>query len=110
MTKELLGIITLLLTFGAGVHYFMAMWRGTIKPHAFSWCIWGLLTCIAACIQFSEGAGPGAWSTAGTSVLCFAIAGAAIFKGEQNITWDDWAVFIAALFSIPLWLLTDDPL
>ncbi len=107
--KVLMGLAAVAMGFAGYVPYFTGILKGTTKPHVFSWFIWGLLTAIAFVIQISEHAGPGAWITGVTACVCFAITALALQRGERSITRSDWATFIAALASIPLWLITKDP-
>lgn len=110
LDKETLGYISVVATLVSLAPYYYFIFTNTIKPHAFSWFIWGLLTAIGFAAQHAEGAGPGAWSTGVVSVGCFVIALLALKKGEKRITKSDWACFLAALFAIPLWYFTSDPL
>ncbi len=42
--KELLSAAAILLTFIAFFPYIRSIIKGTIKPHVFSWVIWGTTT------------------------------------------------------------------
>jgi hypothetical protein len=90
--------------------YIYKTFKGTNRPHIFSWIIWTLLTGIAFAVQYAGDAGPGAWATAFTCVCSLIIVIAAVKHGEKNITPLDWVMFIAALLAIPLWLITDSPM
>ena len=108
------AVILAYLAIGIGlasyIPYFFSIAKGKTKPHAFSWFIWGLLTTIAFFAQMAGGAGTGAWVTGFTAALCYAIVVAALFKGEKQITKSDWATFLGALFTLPVWYMTKDPL
>ncbi|MGE0252729.1 MAG: hypothetical protein AB7G80_03240 [Dongiaceae bacterium] len=110
MVKELLSLIGIAIAIYAYVPYFRGIWRGETKPHVFSWFLWGVLTGIGWAAQYAENAGPGAWITGFTSLMCLIVAVIAFRQGEKNITTSDWVSFIAALCSIPLWYITKDPL
>lgn len=87
------------------------MYRGTKKPHCFTWNIWGLTTSVVFFSQLSEGAGPGAWVTGVSALLCFVIVGLSLWKNPKlEITRLDWVFFIAAMCSLPLWYFTSTPL
>jgi hypothetical protein len=92
------------------VPYFRNIFKGKTKPHVFSWLVWGILTGIAFVAQVVEKAGPGSWVTGFTAIICLIIAGLAYSRGERDITRIDWACFIAAIFGIVLWVLTDNAL
>jgi hypothetical protein len=64
------------------------------------------LTGIAFALQYSEGAGAGAWSGFISTIFCAAILAVSFKFGEKQITRSDWVVFIAALLAIPIWLMT----
>src|SRR5690606_16045788 len=86
------------------------IYRGTNKPHMFTWIIWTLLTAIILAAQIVGGAGPGAWSTGAVLLPCIIITVLAIQRGEKNITASDWVMFLAGLAAIPVWLATSNPL
>ena len=106
--SEIWGFISVILALVSLVPYIWVTIKGTNKPHLFTWIIWTLLTGIAFALQYTEGAGAGAWSGFITTILCLIITILAIKHGEKNITKSDWVVFIAALAAIPLWLMTDN--
>ncbi len=107
--KTILGLIAVGMTVWAHLPYFVHTLRGTNKPHVFTWVIWSLLTGIAFAAQVAGQAGPGAWVTGVTGVICVAITIVAFRQGEKDITRSDWIMFIAGLAAIPAWVLTSDP-
>lgn len=110
VSKEFFGVISVILAGVSVAPYIYFIIRGKVKPHAFSWFIWSILTGIGCAAQVAEGAGPGAWITGFLSAACLLITLLAVFKIEQNITRSDWLSFIAAIMAIPLWMATNDPL
>lgn len=108
--KDLLGYISVVITLTSYASYFYSIFRGHTKPHAFSWVVWGLLVSIAFSVQYTNGAGAGAWATGLVGLSCFAVAITALFRGEKDIHKSDWVAFAAALMIIPVWYLTSDPL
>ena len=108
--KEWLGLVSVAVALIAYLPYIGAALAGKIKPHAFSWIIWTLITAISFTAQWTGDAGPGSWATAATTVFCALISVLALVKGEKNITRGDWISFIAALMAIPLWHFTKEPL
>jgi hypothetical protein len=109
-TKEILGVLSILLIVVAYAGYFRSMITKHTKPHMFSWFVWGVVNGIVFVGQFSHGGGAGSWATGMTSLMCIGIAAFAAFKGERNITKGDWAALIASIATILLWLVTKDPL
>lgn len=108
--KIILALLATLIGLIGYIPYFRDIFKGTTKPHVFSWFIWSLLTGIAFAAQVVEGAGPGAWVTGFTAVVCSAVAVLAFSKGEKEITKSDWVCLVLALLGIALWLVTDNPL
>jgi hypothetical protein len=109
MTKDILGILTLIIGLAGFIPYCWAAATGKAKPHVFSWVIWGILSAVAFLAQIVSGAGAGSWAVGGGAVACFIAAGLGYRHGEKNITRSDWFVFVAALSAVPLWYFTSDP-
>lgn len=108
--KDTWGWISVLFTVLSAAPYIYFILKDRIKPHVFSWFIWGTLTAIGFAAQHSEGAGPGAWATGAASIACFSVTLLALQRGERSITRSDWISFLAALAAIPLWYFIKDPL
>lgn len=108
--KQVLGILTVVLTFVGFVPYFISIAKGKAKPHVFSWIIWGITTLIVFLVQVEEKGGAGSWSTGLSTFTTFATAAIAYFKkSDDSITFTDWVFFVAALASLPLWYFASDP-
>ena len=110
ISKEILGIVSILIVVATSVVYFRQMFQGRIKPHSFSWIIWGLTTGIAAGARTGGGVDAGAWgqwAAAGSCMICGLLA---LKYGEKHITRGDIVAFTAALAAIPAWIVTDNPL
>lgn len=105
----ILGFIAVAIGVVGYVPYYRGIFRGTTKPHPFTWVGFGLLNAITFVAQVATGGGPGAWVTALTTVATFGIAILAFRQGEKNITVFDWICFIGALLGIALWKMTSDP-
>lgn len=109
--KGILSAIAILLTIGALFLYIVSIVRGAIRPHVFSWVIWGLTTFVIFLAQLDDGGGYGAWpiGVSGTLTICIALL-AYGKRTDITVTRMDWLFFITALSSLPLWYLTTDPL
>ena len=106
--KEILSGVAIGLTLMAFVPYIRAILGGTVKPHVFSWVIWGATTFLA---QFEDKGGVGAWPIGVSGSITIFIAFLAYLKrADVTITKTDWLFFVSALSSLPLWYLTSDPL
>lgn len=106
------GIATLsvLIGFLGNIDYWRAIRSGRIKPHLFTWVIWGMITALVAVAQAVKGAGPGNWAMMSTAAVCFLFAWYAWRQGEKQITRGDWVCLLLAFVAIPLWPLTGDPI
>ena len=108
--KYILGIIATIIALISYIPYLITILQGTTKPHGFSWFVFGILMAIAYAAQVTDNGGAGAWVTGFSALVCFLIAGLAVFKGTFTPTKSDWSALIGSLLAIPLWLLTDNPL
>ncbi len=106
LSNEQWGMISVSLAMIAYLAYIYSLRKGTMKPHVFSWALWGLLMGIGFFAQLSEGAGAGAWFTGLGAIMSSVIAVYAFFRGEKNITRTDWIAFLSAITAIPIWYFT----
>jgi len=108
--KDLLGFLSIALTFAGYVPYFHSIFKRRTKPHMFTWLTWALINLIAFAGQFVSGAGAGSWSIGASFFLCLTVAVLSPVLGKINATRSDWLAFGVALSAIPLWVITKDPL
>lgn len=106
---EWLGLGSVVVSFVGSAAYFQGILKGSIKPHAFTWLIWAIMAAIVFAAQYLEGAAAGAWATAAACVIQFVIAAVGFFQKERDITRSDSVALAGALLSIPLWVITKDP-
>lgn len=108
--REVLSAIAIALTFAAFYPYLRGILRGATRPHVFSWVIWGSTTFVVFLAQVEAGGGAGAWPIGVSGAITVLIAVAAYLKrADISITRADWAFFLAAMSSLPLWYATSDP-
>lgn len=111
MYKELFSALAVVVTFTLFIPYICSIQRGEIRPHVFSWVIWGLGTLIVFFAQLAGGGGLGAWVIGVSGLISNYIALLAYLKrGDTIITKTDWMFFSAALFALPCWFFTSNPL
>ena len=108
--KEIFGIASVVFVFVGLAPYMWGMYRRTAKPHMFSWLIWGVLSGIVGYIQFVENAGIGSAMLLAAAAASMGIAITSYWLGTKDIRRSDWVVLFVALSSIPLWILTKNPL
>lgn len=110
MDKETIGLIGIALVIIAYSRYFYSIYKGTTKPHLFSWLLWFVLMSVAFVAQLVEGAGAGAWPIGLGALLTFSVMICSFKYGEKDIKKSDWVILALGLSAIPLWLLTKNPL
>ena len=109
--KELLSAVAIFLTFIALFPYIRSIMQGQIKPHVFSWVIWGSTTFVVFLAQLEDNGGAGAWPIGVSGIITMFIALLAYIKrSDITITRTDWVFFILAISSLPFWYFTSDPL
>jgi len=104
--KIILGVLPIVLGVGISGFYIREVLLERIKPHAFTWLIWGVTTGIAFAAQLTNDGGAGAWFTGFTSAACFVIFLLSLRKGDRSFPLFDWTSLLIALFSIIPWLVT----
>jgi hypothetical protein len=109
--KEIFSAGAVALTLIGFIPYIRLIFKGTTKPHVFSWVIWGLTTTVVFFAILEDEGGVGAWPIAISGCITLFIALLAFLKrGDISITRSDQFFFVSALSSLPLWYLTSDPL
>lgn len=109
--KLIFSVIAIVLALVGFVPYIALIIRGKVKPHVFSWVIWGITTTVIFFAQLEAEGGVGAWPIGLSGFVTILIAILAYLKrGDATITRMDWGFLIAAFASLPLWYLTNDPL
>ena len=109
--KELLSAVAIALTFIAFFPYIRSIINGAIKPHVFSWAIWGTTTFVVFLAQLEDNGGAGAWPIGISGSITIFIALLAYMKrADITITTTDWLFFVSAMSSLPFWYFTSDPL
>lgn len=108
--KELLSALAMGLTILAFGPYIWDVLKGRVKPHLFSWLIWGSTTFVVFLAQLAGGGGLGAWPIGLSGVITLGIAAlAAVYRGERKARRLDWVFLGLAATSLPAWALTNDP-
>lgn len=110
-TKELLSTVAIALTLIAFLPYIRSIITGGVKPHVFSWIIWGTTTFVVFLAQLEAKGGVGAWPIGVSGGITLFIALLAYLKrADVSITTTDWLFFASAMSSLPFWYITSDPL
>lgn len=99
------------LTVAAYLPYLRSITRGQVRPHMFTWIIWGTVTLLAFIATLQAGGGKGAWVLGLSAGVSFLVAKLAhVKRADVSVTRLDGAFLVAAFAAIPLWLLARDPL
>jgi hypothetical protein len=99
----------MVLTLYAFYPYVRGILTGSIRPHVFSWIIWGITTGLVFLAQLSAHGGAGAWAIGVSACITMCIAELAWQRrADIALTGSDWLFLIMALVAIPLWQLTHD--
>lgn len=108
--KVYLGYFAVAVEFASYAPYFIGIYRGKTKPHAFTWLVWGLLNVVAFIAVLISGGGAGSLVLAGNAICCLSIA--AIGFWQRHVRYDlfDWLALVGAIIGIILWWLTNQPL
>jgi len=108
--KEWLSGLAIALTLFGFYPYLRGILSNQVKPHVFSWVIWGVTTLVVFFAQLDARGGAGAWPIGlSGSITMFIAALAYVKRADIAITSVDWFFFAVALSSLPLWYFTDDP-
>lgn len=111
LSQQTLGVLAVALGLLGYVFYIRGILQDKVKPHAFTWFIWAILTTIAFVAQVISDGGAGAWVTGVTALFSFGFAVVGLGKSSRVfITKSDWIFFIGALLTIPVWYFTGNPL
>jgi hypothetical protein len=107
--KQLLGVITVILALIGYVPYLKDTFKGKTKPHVVSWFLWTLVSFLVFGLQWSKGAGAGAYADFTMGLICLVIFIISLKNGTKNIKVADIISFILAIIAIVLWLVVHQP-
>jgi hypothetical protein len=110
LEKYAYAIISIIIGIVATYPYIRDVFRGKTKPHLYTWLVWGISAAIIFIAMLSDGAGIGAWVTGFFVIKCIVYCILALKWGEKDITRSDSVCLAACLLSIPVWMITNDPL
>lgn len=108
--KEIIGIITVLLSIIGHTPYIIDTYKKKTRPHVFTWLSVTIVVAIAFFGQIASGAGAGAWSTGITAIIVVIIAVLAVRNKNTEITLSDKIFFTLSLLAIIPWYVTKNPM
>jgi hypothetical protein len=108
--KFIMGVLSLFLMVLA---YAIYIWQTTredgVRPHPFSWFLWGFVTGVAYLVQVSQEAGAGSWVVGFTALICFLVGGISFFQDKWHFSFFDWFCLAAGLVVFVYYLLAKNP-
>lgn len=108
--KTFLGILAVVVELVSYGIYFLGIWKGKTKPHAFTWLAWGFLNTIVFLATLAAGGEAGSWILAVNAILCLVISLIGLKQKNTNYDKYDWIALSGALFGAILWIITKNPL
>lgn len=107
--KESFAAVAALLAIAGNVPYVIAILRGRVKPHAYTWFVWTVVSAIVFFGQVAKGAGIGAIPTLAGEIFTLINFLLSLKYGYTEIRKVDTIFLVIALAGIIPWLLTNDP-
>lgn len=107
--KETIAIVAALLAIVGNVPYLLDILKGRVKPHAYTWFVWSIVSAIIFFGQLAKGAGIGALPTAASEIFTLIIFIFSLRYGFKGIKRVDTVFLCIALAGLIPWLLTKDP-
>src|SRR3989338_2948165 len=108
--KLILGALAVILQILSYGIYFLGIYRGKTKPHAFTWFVGGVINVIAFAAMIISGGGAGSWSIGVNTVLCFAVAGVGLYQKAVQYDLSDWLALAGGILGAILWGITKNSL
>ncbi len=107
--KETFAIIAAALAIAGHVPYLRDVVRGRVRPHAYSWFVWSVVSGVVFFGQLIKGAGVGVIPTAASEIFTIIIFLFSLRYGFKETTYTDTLFLIIALLGLIPWWLTRDP-
>jgi hypothetical protein len=107
--KEAIAVIAALLAIAGNVPYLRDVVARRVVPHAYTWFVWSIVSCVVFFGQIEKGAGIGALPTAASEVFTIIIFLFSLRYGFKHPTVTDKVFLCIALAGLIPWALTRDP-
>ena len=106
--KTTFAITAAILAIVGNIPYCFDILKGRVKPHAYTWFVWSIVSAIVFVGQVAKGAGVGAIPTAASELFTIIIFLLSLKYGYRAITKTDTIFLLIALAGLIPWLLTSD--
>lgn len=107
--KEIFAGLAAVLAIIGNIPYIADILRGRVKPHAYTWFVWTIVSGIIFFGQHAKGAGIGALPTAASEIFTLIIFLLSLKFGFKRITKTDTFFLLLALGGVIPWMFTSDP-
>ncbi len=107
--KLYIAIIASILAIIGNVPYLIDVFKKKVEPHAYTWFIWSIVSCVIFFGQVAKGAGIGALPTAASEIFTILIFFFSLKNGFKHVKKVDHIFLAAALLGLIPWALTKDP-
>ncbi len=91
------------------VYIWQTLTTDRVRPHPFSWFLWGLVTSVAYLVQRAQGGGPGSWVVGLTAITCFVIGAFSFVKHHWEFAAFDWLCIAAGLVVFAYYAVSKNP-
>lgn len=105
----LLVVIASIFAFVGNLPYLKSVYKGHIEPHAYTWLVWSLVSCITFFGQVAKGAGIGAIPTGVSEMFTIIIFFFSLKNGFKHVKRVDTVFLIICLLGLIPWYMTKDP-
>lgn len=103
------AIVASVLAIIGNVPYLIDVFKRRVEPHAYTWFIWSIVSCVIFFGQVAKGAGVGAIPTAASEVFTILIFFFSLKNGFKHVRKIDHLFLALALLGLIPWALTKDP-
>ncbi len=110
LTREVLAIMSGLLTATCVVPYLRDIYRGSTRPQRVSWFVFAALSIVAAVGQFADGAQAGAWLASGSALGFTLVFVASIRHGVGGTSARDIFSLAVALAGVVVSIAIERPI
>lgn len=107
--KLICAICALIISVSNLGYYAWSVFYKSIRPHSYTWIIWGIITVVAVIAQYQGGGGYAIIHLSFVAVACFTIALLGFLKGHPEIHRTDKICLASCLAAIALWMVTGNP-
>jgi hypothetical protein len=108
--KQAMGVLSIAIMLLAYAIYIWQTARAEgVRPHPFSWFLWGLVTGVAYLIQRAQGGGAGSWVVGLTAIVCLGIGGLSVLKHRWHFHLLDWMYLVAGFIVFGYYLVSKNP-